>query len=470
MNFLKKHAQLINIVQRIIDIFILLIITRLVGEKYGSAELTKVFAIYGSSLMAVVFSLSGVYKSWRETPFITQFRVLLFAWFLVLIIFNTIILLLSNEEQMAVLWPFALFRAHEFIYWSLFVFMGLTIERLFVKIALNAVRKKGYNQRFAVIVGADELGRKVAGTLTENSWLGIIVSCFFDDDPEKTDKIIGGVKVVGKLTDLVPYVEKNKIDMVYIALPIAYELGIRKVIANLCETTATVYLVPDVFNITLLRLRLVEIAGLPVINLNDTPCSGINYIFKWLEDKILASIILIAISPFMLLIAIVIKLTSPGPVIFTQRRYGINGENIIIYKFRTMTVCEDGANILQASRSDQRVTRIGCFLRRTSLDELPQFINVLNGSMSIVGPRPHAVAHNEQYRKLIESYMLRHKMKPGITGWAQINGFRGETDTLDKMQKRVEYDLHYINNWSILLDLKIMLMTIFKGFSGKNAY
>jgi len=294
--------------------------------------------------------------------------------------------------------------------------------------------------------------------------------CFFDDDPAKADTIVAENKVAGQLSDIVTYVKNNKIDMVYIALPLPLDLKTRNIVSDLSETSAEIYLIPDVHDVGLLRMSLSEIAGLPVINLNDTPCSGLNYIFKQLEDKVVALIILIMISPLMLLIALGIKLTSPGPVLFRQRRDGINGEDIVILKFRTMTVCEDGPDIPQAMKCDSRVTRFGSVLRRFSLDELPQFFNVLQGSMSVVGPRPHAVAHNEQYRKLIKSYMLRHKMKPGITGWAQINGFRGETDTLEKMKKRVEYDIYYINNWSLWLDIKIILITMFKGFSGKNAY
>ncbi len=192
---------------------------------------------------------------------------------------------------------------------------------------------------------------------------------------------------------------------------------------------------------------------------------------KRIEDVLLASLILLCIWPIMLVIALVIKVTSPGSVIFKQDRYGLNGERIKVYKFRSMSVCDnDDMTIRQAQKGDARITPVGAFLRKTSLDELPQFINVLQGHMSIVGPRPHAVAHNEEYRKLIKGYMWRHKVKPGITGWAQINGWRGETDTLDKMEKRVEYDLEYIRLWSVLLDLKIVFLTVFKGFFDKNAY
>ncbi|HBV2999050.1 TPA: exopolysaccharide biosynthesis polyprenyl glycosylphosphotransferase, partial [Klebsiella pneumoniae] len=179
---------------------------------------------------------------------------------------------------------------------------------------------------------------------------------------------------------------------------------------------------------------------------------------------------LLFISPILLIIACLIKLTSPGPIIFKQTRYGMDGKPIKVWKFRSMSVMENDNKVIQATKNDIRITKVGRLLRRTSLDELPQFFNVLFGGMSIVGPRPHAVAHNEQYRNLIEGYMLRHKVKPGITGWAQINGWRGETDTLEKMEKRVEFDLEYIREWSIWLDLKIIFLTIFKGFINKSAY
>ncbi|HBX2594003.1 TPA: exopolysaccharide biosynthesis polyprenyl glycosylphosphotransferase, partial [Klebsiella pneumoniae] len=202
----------------------------------------------------------------------------------------------------------------------------------------------------------------------------------------------------------------------------------------------------------------------------ESPLSGINMVFKRLEDIIVSLSILIVISPVLLIIACAVKFTSPGPVIFRQIRYGMDGKSIKVWKFRSMTVMENDNNVTQATKHDLRVTKVGKFLRRTSLDELPQFFNVLFGQMSVVGPRPHAVSHNEQYRTLIKGYMLRHKVKPGITGLAQVNGWRGETDTLDKMQKRVEYDLLYIRNWSIWLDLKIIFLTIFKGFVNKSAY
>jgi putative colanic acid biosynthesis UDP-glucose lipid carrier transferase len=210
--------------------------------------------------------------------------------------------------------------------------------------------------------------------------------------------------------------------------------------------------------------------GIPTISIYDSPIDGSNAIIKRIEDVILSTLILVLISPVLIGLAIAVKVTSKGPVFFKQNRYGIDGKPIKVWKFRSMNVMEDGAKVTQATKNDSRFTPIGQFIRKTSLDELPQFLNVLQGQMSIVGPRPHAVAHNEQYRSLVDGYMLRHKVKPGITGWAQINGWRGETDTLDKMEKRIEFDLEYIQNWSLALDLKIVFLTIFKGFINKNAY
>jgi putative colanic acid biosynthesis UDP-glucose lipid carrier transferase len=241
-------------------------------------------------------------------------------------------------------------------------------------------------------------------------------------------------------------------------------------VQELSDTTASVYIIPDIFMFHLLHARSESLDGLPSISIFDTPMDGASHIVKRIEDIVLSSIILAMISLPMLAIAIGIKITSPGPIFFKQKRYGMDGKPIEVWKFRSMKVMENGAKVTQATKNDSRITPFGAFLRRTSLDELPQFINVLRGEMSIVGPRPHAVAHNEQYRKLVQGYMLRHKMKPGITGWAQVNGWRGETDTLDKMQKRVEFDLDYIHHWSFWWDVKIIFLTLFKGFINKNAY
>ena len=245
---------------------------------------------------------------------------------------------------------------------------------------------------------------------------------------------------------------------------------ILQVLDGLKDTTASIYFVPDMFVTDLIQGRSDSVCGVNVISVCDTPFRGYNGFLKRASDIVLALLILLLITPVLLLVALLVKLDSPGPVIFRQRRYGLDGEEIVVYKFRSMAVTEDGATVTQARKNDARVTRLGAVLRRTSLDELPQFINVLQGRMSVVGPRPHAVAHNELYRTLIKGYMVRHKVRPGITGWAQVNGQRGETDTLDKMQARISYDLDYLRNWSLPLDFYIILKTVRLVFKDSAAY
>jgi putative colanic acid biosynthesis UDP-glucose lipid carrier transferase len=254
-------------------------------------------------------------------------------------------------------------------------------------------------------------------------------------------------------------------------MPMKAEARITDILNQCSDTTATVHIIPDFFIFNLLHARWQHVGNMQTLSIFDSPFNGANLATKRIEDIVLSLIILVIIAIPMIIIALVVKLTSKGPAIFKQKRYGLDGKEICIYKFRSMElVNKEVNNVVQATRFDARITPIGAFLRKTSLDELPQFINVLQGNMSIVGPRPHAVQHNEEYRKLIDGYMLRHKAKPGITGWAQINGWRGETDTLEKMEKRIEFDLNYIHRWSLLFDLKIIFITIFKGFVNKNAY
>ena len=275
---------------------------------------------------------------------------------------------------------------------------------------------------------------------------------------------------INKLDRLEIQAKRGDFDILYIALPTTARAKIVEIIDRLADTTVSVYMVPDYFTTSLFHGKWSNLEGIPLINVYDTPFWGADGWVKRLQDIALSMLFLLVAAIPMTLIAVATKLSSPGPVLFKQRRYGVDGKEISVWKFRTMRVCEDGDKIQQASQNDPRVTKLGAFLRRTSLDELPQFINVLTGQMSIVGPRPHAVAHNELYRKQVKGYMLRHKVRPGITGWAQINGWRGETDALHKMEKRVEFDLWYIRNWSSWLDLKIIALTAVQGFTGKNAY
>ena len=325
-------------------------------------------------------------------------------------------------------------------------------------------------QKAAVIAGANELGRKLAARLRDNPMLGQRFVGYFDDRDAGRLPAVQPRENLGSLSALADYARSHTVDVIYIALPMASQPRILKLLEDLRDTTASIYFVPDIFVSDLIQARVDSIGGLPVVAVCESPFHGVNGVVKRASDFVIALLILALISPLMLAIALGVKLSSPGPVLFKQRRYGLDGKRIVVYKFRTMTVAEDGEVVTQATRNDSRVTPFGAFLRRSSLDELPQFINVLQGRMSVVGPRPHAVAHNEMYRKLIRGYMIRHKVKPGITGYAQVNGWRGETDTVDKMKARIEYDLQYLRNWSLLLDLQIILKTVVVVLQKENAY
>jgi putative colanic acid biosynthesis UDP-glucose lipid carrier transferase len=341
--------------------------------------------------------------------------------------------------------------------------------RVFVRFGLRVMRRRGRNTRSLAFAGAGELAQKVNAKVASAPWMGMMVVGAYDDrDPGRLPQ--DGLPLLGDFSRLVEDARAGKVDYAYITLPMHADKRITQLVSELADTTASVYVVPDFFVYELQHARWFNMGGIPMVSVFESPFYGVDGWLKRTEDLLLGSIILLLIAPLMLLIAAGVKLTSPGPAIFKQRRYGLNGEVVEVWKFRSMSVCEDGALVVQARKGDARVTPLGAFLRRTSLDELPQFINVLQGTMSIVGPRPHAVAHNEQYRRLIHGYMLRHKVKPGITGWAQVNGWRGETDTLEKMQKRVEHDLAYIRDWSLWGDIRIVWLTMWKGFVGNNAY
>jgi len=324
--------------------------------------------------------------------------------------------------------------------------------------------------RTAVIVGACELGRTLAERLRHNPLLGIRVAGFFDDrGPDRTAKEAAGC-TLGTLEQLADYVKAERVDLIYITLPMASQPRTVRLLDQLHDTTASIHFVPDIFLFDLIQARIDTLDGMPVVSVCDTPFRGVDGVVKRASDFVLALLLCALALPLMLAIAVGVKLSSAGPVFFRQRRYGLDGREIIVYKFRSMTVTEDGGVIRQATRCDGRVTRFGAFLRRYSLDELPQLINVLQGRMSVVGPRPHAVAHTELYRKLIKGYMFRHKVRPGITGLAQVRGLRGETDTLEKMERRIACDLEYLRHWSLQLDLWIVLKTVLVVLDGRNAY
>jgi len=325
-------------------------------------------------------------------------------------------------------------------------------------------------RRKAVVVGCNEIGLRLAREFAHNPFHGVAFSGFFDDRERERLDGIGESPILGTLNQLATFVKETSVDHIYLALPMASQPRILRLLDDLKDTTASIFFAPDIFVTDLIQGRVDHVGGMPVVAVCETPFTGFDGFAKRVSDVALSSLILLLISPVMLAIATAVKLSSQGPVIFRQRRYGLDGKEIVVYKFRSMTTCDDGGEVKQATRNDQRITPIGAVLRRTSLDELPQFINVLQGRMSIVGPRPHAVAHNETYRRLIKGYMVRHKVKPGITGWAQVNGYRGETDTIEKMEKRIECDLEYLRTWSLSLDLWIIVRTVLLIVRDRHAY
>ena len=331
--------------------------------------------------------------------------------------------------------------------------------------ARSAIANSAYAPRY-IIIGANNVGFELFQRLPPKGFLG-----FFDfRGPDRVAEVIDPAQLVGHCKDVADFARTHGVTAIYIALPLSNVPRVGEMVRELRDTTASIYFVPDVFAFDLIRGRLVEINGMPAMAICDTPFHGMDAVLKRVTDIVLASLALLVLAPLMLMIAAAVKLTSAGPVLFRQRRYGLNGEEIIVLKFRSMTVCEDDEVVAQATKEDPRVTALGRLLRRASLDELPQLLNVLEGKMSVVGPRPHAVTHNEQYRKLISGYMIRHKVRPGITGLAQVNGLRGETDTVEKMRERVKYDLEYLSHWTPWLDVKIVLKTIWVLARDRNAY
>lgn len=366
-----------------------------------------------------------------------------------------------------------IFDQRVLIHWLWFAPASMLAMHLLLRFAAPWVVSLQGGVRKVIIAGMNEQGLALAMQISSNALSGMQVVGFFDDrELERLQKLehFGKFKILGGFSEMHDYVKSSNIEAIYLSLPMTTQQRIMHILDELRDTTVSIYFVPDLFVTSLIQGHVGAVGEIPVVAVCESPFTGVNGIIKRLSDIVLSILILALISPLLLIISIAIKLSSPGPVIFKQRRYGLDGREITVYKFRSMSALDDGAVIKQAQKNDQRITPLGAFLRKNSLDELPQFVNVLQGSMSIVGPRPHAVAHNEIYRKLIKGYMSRHKVKPGITGWAQVNGLRGETKTLDKMKVRIDYDLDYLRNWSLQLDLYIILKTILVVLRDQNAH
>ena len=459
---IKQYSSTLSMLQLTLDALLIavcmVVSVRLFSIELGADYLLLITVAVLNFLF--VAEVRGLYQSWRVSSLLEECWSLAVVWSVVVVCLFALgfFLKVSSDFSRVVIGT-----------WALLTPVVMCFVRLVLRKSLRYARYRGMNSRAVAFAGVDSAMRKMAEHIAQMPWLGLnVIGAFDDRTPERLD--LDGVVLKGDLQALLECAKSGQIDIVYITLPMHAEQRIIQIIEELSDTTASVYLVPDLFVFSLYKARWVTLGGMPVVSTFESPFHGTESWLKRVEDIVLSSLILLLIFPLLLLISVGVRLSSPGPVIFKQNRYGLKGEIVEVWKFRSMTTCDNGERVAQAKKNDARVTRFGAFLRRTSLDELPQFINVLQGTMSIVGPRPHAVVHNEQYRKLIRGYMLRHKVKPGITGLAQVNGWRGETDTLDKMEKRIEYDLEYIQNWSLLLDISIIWKTIFVGFRGKNAY
>jgi putative colanic acid biosynthesis UDP-glucose lipid carrier transferase len=423
--------------------------------RFDNLQLSSRY-LFAAMLSAVTVMLSlwasGLYGSWRGKSFVSQVWGLAMGWMIAIGVLLTIAFFIKASEGYSRQW---------FLYFVL-IGSGLSVLlRLLMFGFLRQLRSSGRNLKTVLLIDA---GGSAAHRLNNGHSM--------DEDGFRIVSTLPFSESDGWLESLVAAVDKQRVHEVWLCLPLAEGTVIKSVMYTLRHYAVAVRFIPEWGDLPLLNHKVSNIAGVYSLDLSCSPMDeGPARLVKRLEDILIGGMIALLILPICLLIALSIKLSSPGPVLFKQYRTGINGRKFKVYKFRSMVVHKErNGEVTQARREDPRVTRIGAFLRRTSLDELPQFFNVLQGRMSIVGPRPHALAHNEYYKDLVESYMQRHKVKPGITGWAQVNGYRGETDTLDKMQKRVEFDLWYIDNWSLWLDIKIIFWTIFKGFIGKAAY
>jgi Undecaprenyl-phosphate glucose phosphotransferase len=464
---LKLSESIVSGIVRVADALCIgvvgiLFYTYLLGwrEVSHQAYLTEIAANIGLTLS--VFHYAGLYNFNTIVAWPSRMRQMVVLSALVMLVLAALAVALKISDQFSRAWFFSSF---------VFSAMAIFVSRGIHKAAIRRLARAGTLVRNMAIVGASGQARHLVHRLRQQDapWKRIIG--IFDDRRTRISREIDGFPVLGSLDDLVGYVRRGQIQDVVITLPWSADARLIDIVGKLRALPVHVYLGSDLIGYHFPRHREQFIDGIPVTEIASAPLTGWSGLIKQIEDKIVASLLAVMLSPLMIGLALAIRLDSPGPVLFRQKRYGFNNEVIVVYKFRSMYHNRPPElGVPQAKKRDPRVTRVGRILRRTSLDELPQLINVLKGDMSLIGPRPHAVEHNEQYAKLIGGYHGRHKVKPGITGWAQVNGFRGETDTVDKMRMRVEHDIHYIENWSVWFDLKILVMTAFIGWTSKNAY
>jgi len=455
----SPSSFLLRIIDMSLVVFALLVVMQGYHVEFSKDYLLVVAAVL--LLFSYISELFGLYRSWRLGKFSHMCR-LLFAVVTVCFLITFTALFFFKYA--------ALYSRVVMIGWfSLSVFLLLS-WRLCVREIKLIRRSKGLSIENVAIVGLTETGMLLYDEILKHNELGFNCIGFFDDrDANRIDNLDTQL-IQGSISQAIDLAKSGNIKKLYVCLPMLAEKRIADIIQQLGNSTIDVLITPDFLMKNLMHARIGNVGEVDTISVFESPVNGTKRFYKRTFDILFSLCAIIAISPVLIAVSIAVYLSSPGAILFKQDRYGLDGRKIKVWKFRSMTVTENADKVTQAHKGDARITNVGAFIRRTSLDELPQFFNVLKGDMSVVGPRPHAVAHNEEYRNLVSYYMLRHKVLPGITGWAQVNGWRGETDTLYKMEKRIEFDLAYIRNWSLWWDVKIVFLTLFKGFVGKNVY
>jgi putative colanic acid biosynthesis UDP-glucose lipid carrier transferase len=459
------HRSLYELVYRVIDSIAILSMI-LVAARYSSQlPMGSLLTVSATILLSfgVAAEISGLYRSWRGSRLLHEIWCVVISW----IYTSSAVLGLGMLSQYN-----AWYSYESKLVWLFATPMALAAARMHFKLLLRVMRKHGFNTQRVAICGINKLGLQLAENIEQSPELGMNLLGLYDDRPEsRTEQAIGqSIPHSGDLIQLVDMAQRGIVDIIYITFPMRAEKRIRNYLELLSDSTASVYIVPDFFVFQMLHARWNQINGMPVVSVFETPIRGIDGVLKRGFDLIVATVLLVLLAVPMAILGMLIKFTSPGPVFFRQTRYGLSGEKIRVWKFRSMHSCDNGPMVHQATVDDSRITPIGRIIRKTSIDELPQLFNVIDGSMSLVGPRPHAAAHNEQYRPLIHGYMLRHKVKPGITGLAQVNGWRGETETIEKMEGRIECDHRYIREWSLWMDIKILFKTAQVVIRQENAY
>ena len=468
--FLKGHAHVLNLILRLLDLSMVLacgVVSYYFSAAYetftaagvqGLPESYIKVILLTTLLAALMFPLFNTYRVWRGSSTLTEIKYLTMAWLMVGLLLTGLAFITKSGADFSRSWMGI---------WFISTWVMLVGSRVLLRVVLRWMRSSGFNHRHIVIVGTGEQAAVVADRLRRSTWFGLEISALYGSCAKQLPYWLQDKKIISDVIELREYVDAGSVDQVWISLPHSEEDTIREVITALDGSVAEIRYVPDIFEYQLMHHSLSEIAGVPVVNISYSAIDGMNQFIKAVEDYVLSAVLLILASPLMLLIAIGVKLSSPGPVLYRQRRVGWNGHEFTMYKFRSMPVeAEKDSGPVWASPVDKRATRFGSFLRKSSLDELPQLFNVLQGKMSLIGPRPERPMFVEKYKDEVPHYMKKHLVKAGLTGWAQVHGWRGNTC----LHTRIEHDLYYIENWSLWLDIKIIIMTVFRGLVHKNAY